>query len=212
MSTLCYTSDGRKTDPFDLDPDDIHLEDIAIRLARIHRWAASVPYTVAEHSVAAAVLVRDAGEDLSIQRWALLHDAAEAWLGDVPAPIKTGLGWTGAYTLSFDSAECDILGAVADRFGLKTDATFSARRYARSAVAVADQTLRAAEERYWFLPETLVDREELAARLDPYGLRIGHEAQARADLFAASGVPDPGPGDRRIADLFLAEALSLGIQ
>ena len=207
---ICYTSDGRRLDPWFLEPDDIRLEDIAIRLARLHRWAAAIPYTVAEHSIACAVAAHAAGANPEHVRLALLHDAAEAWLGDVPAPLRVGLAWAGGRGRSFDQLEGDILRVIHRRFAAVLPTAIP------GAVSLQvwdiDQSIRLSEERYWFKPETIEERTRLALILDPYGIRTGPEAAARAEMFATIDQPDPGPGDRRIADLFLAHALSLGIQ
>ena len=51
-------------------------------------------YSVAQHSVLMVEWFRENGFPLDTQRMALLHDAHEAYLPDVPAPIKPHLpGW-----------------------------------------------------------------------------------------------------------------------
>jgi hypothetical protein len=211
---LCYNCKSRKVDPFNLKTEDIGLEDIALRLARIHRWAAAAPYTVAEHSIACACLVRADGFAEHVQRWALLHDAAEAWLGDVPAPLREGLGWTGGPT--YDEAEEAILAALCRRWPIllteSTALSVGELLATRTTVAIADQRLRDVEEELFFgdlVPSG--DRRHLAHALDPYGLRTGPEAAARAQATGLGPEDDPGPGDRRIADVFIAHALSLGL-
>jgi len=211
---LCYNCEGRKVDPFDLKPKDIDLEDIALRLARIHRWAAAAPYTVAEHSLACACLVRDDGFAEHVQRWALMHDAAEAWLGDVPAPLRDGLVWIGGP--SYDEAEEAILAALCRRWPIllteSTALSVGELLTTRNTVAIADQRLRADEDDLFFGPAIPSEnRRPLLCRIDPYGLRTGPEAAARAVTTALALEKDPGPGDRRIADLFIAHALSLGL-
>lgn len=73
------------------DPSTINLHDIALGLSRSPRWRGFTEgpaYTVAEHSVHVAILVRKFGGSLDDQRAALMHDAAEAYLGDHPTPLK----------------------------------------------------------------------------------------------------------------------------
>ena len=90
------TFTGRKLDfarlPYKLD---LAPQDIITPLTRTYRYRAATPfpYSVAEHSIDVATLV--AGViDLSHPRYhhlvvaALLHDATEAFLGDVAAPVK----------------------------------------------------------------------------------------------------------------------------
>jgi hypothetical protein len=67
-----------------LDQPTLHLplEDLALSLSRIHRWNGHSPITVAQHSVMTSYLVRHFFAE------ALLHDAAEALLGDLITPLK----------------------------------------------------------------------------------------------------------------------------
>jgi hypothetical protein len=84
------TFSGRSVDPLNLTPDDIAIEDIAHHLACINRFcgACKKPISVAQHSVYVARMcgAEDGGEH-ALQ--ALLHDATEAYLGDVIRPLKT---------------------------------------------------------------------------------------------------------------------------
>ena len=79
------TFSGRKVYPMDLTPDDIHIRDIAHSLAHQCRFAGHVSrfYSVAQHSVIMSRLV-----PREHAMWALLHDASEAYLTDIPRPIK----------------------------------------------------------------------------------------------------------------------------
>lgn len=65
---------------------DVNIHDIASALAQINRFGGRgiFPYTVAQHSVAVASHI----ENPVWKRFALLHDSAEAYLGDVCKPIK----------------------------------------------------------------------------------------------------------------------------
>ena len=85
------TLTGRWIDVLNLDPAQVHMDDVARGLAYTCRWAGGVPayYSVAEHSVYVASVVADACGHYALYRAALLHDAAEAYLGDVPSPYKT---------------------------------------------------------------------------------------------------------------------------
>jgi hypothetical protein len=81
---------GRSVDPWNMKPEDIVLDDIAHALALQCRYAGHVPthYSVAEHSFRGAQRLRDDGASLSVQKAFLLHDAAEAYLTDLPRPLK----------------------------------------------------------------------------------------------------------------------------
>lgn len=79
---------GRQIYPLDPKPDQICLEDIAHGLSHKCRYnGQSLFYTVAEHSVHLADWCLRNG-DRRLALYALLHDAAEAYLPDVTAPIK----------------------------------------------------------------------------------------------------------------------------
>lgn len=86
MTSSIYTFTGRRVNPLDLRPEDICIEDIAHHLACCNRFAGAcrVPISVAQHSVYAAQLCWDTPHALQ----ALLHDAAEAYLGDVTKWLK----------------------------------------------------------------------------------------------------------------------------
>ena len=68
------------------DPATIHIEDIAHALARQCRFGGHTArfYSVAEH----CIWVAEAIMPSELQRAALLHDAAEAYLMDLPRPLK----------------------------------------------------------------------------------------------------------------------------
>lgn len=71
--------------PFAPRPGEIRIRDIARGLAGQIRYKnqTRTPYTVAEHSVIVSLLVHP-----DHAREALLHDATEAYLGDMSSPVK----------------------------------------------------------------------------------------------------------------------------
>jgi len=76
--------------------EDISTHDIAHSLSRINRFNGHTkgePYSVAQHSVMVAELVekRYPNEDASLYMAALLHDAHEAYVGDISTPVKKAL-------------------------------------------------------------------------------------------------------------------------
>lgn len=83
------TISGRHIDPLDLDNCNFWILDIAHALSRIVRFNGhqKFTWTVAQHSLCCAILMPD--DDL--RREALLHDATEAYLCDIPTPIKSAL-------------------------------------------------------------------------------------------------------------------------
>lgn len=82
------TYTGKQFWPFDPKPDDIDIIDIAHSLSLQCRFNGHCRtfYSVAEHCVRLSYIVPE--EDAL---WGLLHDATEAYLCDVPRPIKREL-------------------------------------------------------------------------------------------------------------------------
>lgn len=83
---LTYT--GQHVNLAHPDPRTIRILDIAHALSHVNRFTGhtELPYSVAQHSVLAAC---HAPKHLQLE--ALLHDAAEAYLGDVSSPLKAML-------------------------------------------------------------------------------------------------------------------------
>jgi hypothetical protein len=99
--------------PLDPRADEIHIGDIAHALSMQCRYAGHCLrfYSVAEHSVLLANWIWRGGATQQTALWALLHDASEAYLVDVPRPVKPHL--TG-----YKAAEAKVMAAVCERFGL----------------------------------------------------------------------------------------------
>ncbi|ELY58817.1 hypothetical protein C491_08353 [Natronococcus amylolyticus DSM 10524] len=111
------TRTGGTITPLAPEPERIELADVAHALSNLSRFAGQAKcfYSVARHSVHVSreVEARDGGQ--AAQRWGLLHDASEAYLSDVPAPVKRSLpGYT--------AAERRLQTAVRDAVGLELTA------------------------------------------------------------------------------------------
>lgn len=118
---------GRLFDFLDPHGSDFDIEDIAHGLAHVCRYAGQCHgfYSVAEHSM----LVADIASEFAYE--ALLHDAAEAFIGDVTRPFKQLLP-------EYRRIEAVVEDAIAERFGFD-------RRY-KAAVKEADLRVLAAEQ------------------------------------------------------------------
>lgn len=81
---------GRKYWTADPRPEDVFIEDIAAALSRCCRYGGHTTrhYSVAEHSVRLCWILQRAGYPPEIQLQALMHDATEAYLVDIPRPVK----------------------------------------------------------------------------------------------------------------------------
>lgn len=108
------TSTGKKYWPLDPHPDDIDIHDIAHHLSLLCRFtgACSHFYSVAEHSVLVSELLER--EDPKLAMLGLMHDATEAYLGDVGRPLK-------AHLPEYVAIENNNWLAIADHFGLPDD-------------------------------------------------------------------------------------------
>lgn len=86
------TASGGRFWALDPRPEDVDFDDIAHALAHICRYGghANRFYSVAEHSVSMAAYFHTRGR-VDLARWALLHDAAEAYCGDIVRPMKRSI-------------------------------------------------------------------------------------------------------------------------
>lgn len=113
---------GKMVDPFSLSVDDIELDDIASHLSMLCRWNGGVPnyYSVAEHSIQVAANLPD-----RLKKWGLLHDAAEAYIGDIVRPVKARTYFSDHPDVNIISPvkakiiEGEILGVIAEKFDLE---------------------------------------------------------------------------------------------
>lgn len=102
------TASGQPFWPLDPRPDEIHVYDVAHALSNLCRFGGHCKtfYSVAEHSVLVSRCV-----PLVDSLWALLHDATEAYVVDVPRPLKRDLP-------EYQLAEERVARCVAERFEL----------------------------------------------------------------------------------------------
>ena len=117
--TKVHTRSG-VIDPFRPRPSDINIDDIAHALANTCRWGAACSqfYSVAEHSIEVAHRVND-----NLKLCALLHDAAEAYLGDIPTPRKAVTfhryqDTCGVITEAYSVTEDRLMAAIFERFNV----------------------------------------------------------------------------------------------
>jgi 5'-deoxynucleotidase YfbR-like HD superfamily hydrolase len=111
------TYTGRRFFPMAPLPDEVDPVDIAHALAFQCRYNGHVDrfYSVAEHCVLLSLYAREQGEDELLQLELLLHDATEAYVGDMVRPLKV-------HQPEFRAAEARVATAIAIRFGTFEDA------------------------------------------------------------------------------------------
>jgi uncharacterized protein len=141
------TVSGRWVNPFDPDPEQFDAGDIARALANQCRFGghSRVFYSVAQHSVIVSELVEERGGDTEDTFAALMHDATEAYLGDMPHPLKhrSQLG------RAFRQAEAHLEQAIRDRFGIRPD-VLEIKRVDRALLATERRAFSAES---WHWPE-----------------------------------------------------------
>lgn len=113
MEPFITTWSGQRFNFLTPEPTTIRIEDIAHALSLQCRFNGHCDefYSVAEHSVEVCKLVEEISMERIIVLTALLHDAAEAYTGDVVSPIKKLLP-------EFNRIETNLERHIAERFGL----------------------------------------------------------------------------------------------
>ena len=111
---VMLTSEGRYVEPLypgHWEPD---IDEIAHALSQINRFTGHtrVPYSVAEHSCRVASLL-----PAELQLAGLLHDASEAYLGDMASPLKHHPFFGDAYR----AAERALMSRIDETFRVRTD-------------------------------------------------------------------------------------------
>lgn len=103
------TKSGVYVNVIDPDPNTLHLGDIAHALGKVQRFGGHLPvgWSVAQHSLLVASMAPE-----GMQLEALLHDASEAFLCDIPAPLK-------AHLPDYRAIEERMMLAIAKRFGMQ---------------------------------------------------------------------------------------------
>ncbi|TWT35353.1 hypothetical protein KOR34_02440 [Posidoniimonas corsicana] len=98
--------EGGRVDLLHPRPEQFTIEDIARGLSRVNRFAGHThePYSVAQHSVIVSRLVPP-----ELALCGLLHDASEAYLGDLVRPLKQRLP-------GYVELEARMMLAIAERF------------------------------------------------------------------------------------------------
>ncbi len=105
------TAMGRQFWPISPRADEVFIDDISHALSMLCRFGGHCTrfYSVAEHSV---LLSRAAtGQTAQVRLWALMHDASEAYIVDVPRPLKP-------FLTGYRASEDAIMAVVCERFGM----------------------------------------------------------------------------------------------
>jgi len=105
--------------PLDPRPEEFEIKDIALSLSRINRYNGhnDAPISVAQHSVQCVDLVEliDGGDEEEVhrhKRYMLMHDATEAYVGDMVRPLKSIIP-------QFGEIEAKVWEACVERFEIE---------------------------------------------------------------------------------------------
>lgn len=132
------TYTGRQFWPLDPRPEDVDAEDIAHALSQLCRYTGHSKFvvSVAEH----CCHVHDLAHP-HLRPYALLHDAAEAYIADVSRPIKGRLYVDGTdRQRRIDTVESEVVAAIFEKFGLRQPTQLEVRE-----VEILDLAVLAAE-------------------------------------------------------------------
>lgn len=144
------TQSGIQFWPLDPHKDEIYIRDIAHSLSHICRYGGHCNrfYSVAEHSV---LMASKASRKNAM--WALLHDATEAYLMDLPRPIKPFLP-------GYAEAEEKLMKCIADAFALDYNMPDEVRD-------LDDRIIRdEMEQNMCYVPDKYMEIEPLNIRLE----------------------------------------------
>ena len=147
------TASGRPFWPLNPRPQDICIEDIAHHLSLLCRYTGATRcfYSIAQHSV----LVSQACDPADALH-GLLHDAAEAYLHDIPRPLKRLPAFA-----PYREAEARLQAMIYETFGLSP--------IEPPAVKLIDRRMLRTEQRDLMPPSVLDERRD---DVEPYPKRI----------------------------------------
>lgn len=138
--------------PLDPRAEEIHIEDIAHALSMQCRYTGHVArfYSVAEHSVHVSRAVPP-----EYALWGLLHDASEAYLVDIPRPLKR-------FMPQYHEWEAALMRVICERFGLPIDMPASVKDIDNRMLATEKAVLMGPCEREWMdtgpaLPDVAIE-------------------------------------------------------
>ena len=109
VDSTFITASGITIDLLNPRVQDININDITSGLSKICRFGGQIShfYSVAQHSVLCSHLAPQ-----ELKKAALMHDASEAYLGDVIKPLKNLLG------AAYEEIEARFMERIFERFGV----------------------------------------------------------------------------------------------
>jgi 5'-deoxynucleotidase YfbR-like HD superfamily hydrolase len=155
---------GRKIDIEDISAGDICLSDIAHHLTKICRYGGAMHldehYSVAQHSIQLANYAKGVGHNVDVQRALLMHDATEAYLGDVVSGLK-------AHLPDYKTIEFELDYTIHKKYGLVTNLPIRHTVKHLDTAILLDEALAFTPHRYNLFKAQLQDIEPLGIMLFP---------------------------------------------
>ena len=145
MNRYFRTYNGRHVYPLSPAPDELDIDDVARSLSQQCRFLGHTVafYSIAQHSVLVSQHVppQDA-------LWGLLHDASEAYLCDLPAPIKRE-----PEMYIYRVAEDRLLACIAAKFGLAPEIPSTVKAADKLLLATEFRDLTTVDDLDWIVAE-----------------------------------------------------------
>lgn len=163
LKTFYITHSGIKIDLENITANDITIDDIAHHLTKICRYGGALDlnlhYSVANHSIALYYYAWERNVPIEVQRGLLMHDAAEAYLGDIVAGLKPLLP-------CYKELELKVEKLITSKYGLSTDVVTA------SVVKELDTRILLDEAKVFMPQYYRLFQEQLGVGIQPLGIRL----------------------------------------
>lgn len=152
-----YTRTGGRLNLLNIRPEDIRLDEISNALSNQGRYNGQTSrfYSVAEHCVHLCKYAEAKGMSLNHQRALLLHDASEAFMGDLVYHLKQQFPY-------FKEIEDNIMKVIFDKYGVDYDSIVDDIHRLDRAICIDEMT----SLMYWVDPAL--------SNLTPLGININN--------------------------------------
>ncbi len=171
------THSGERVDIATISAEQIHIEDIAHHLTNIQRYNGAIDldksYSVAQHCINVASYIYEVTKNVELARYALLHDAAEAYLGDIISGVK-------AHLPDYQFMESRVESLIYKKYSVRD----SMRVFGHGLVKAVDKSILLDESKAIF-PQYYNAFAEQYPELEPLGIVINphHTKQEVYDKF-----------------------------
>jgi uncharacterized protein len=181
--TWIQVRSGRKFDFYTAQPADVDILDIATALSMQCRWNGQVKtpdhfVSVAEHSMLVSAVVSQRS-----RLWGLLHDGSEAYVADIPRPLKRLLP-------EYTEFENRVQEKIVSRFDIFLDAETRAEVHAADAQVLLFEARQVLTTKSLLLfmdnvSDWLSEDHAIQAKLHQIGLKFKSPRSAREDFLLA---------------------------